>query len=48
MTENALNVAVHRMKKRFRDRLKAEVADTVTTPEDVEDELRSLLAAAWE
>lgn len=43
LTANALNVAAHRLRRRFRHRLKAEVADTLADPGDVEDELRSLL-----
>ena len=44
-TEGAVKVAVHRMRQRYRELLKAEVADTVETAEEVEEELRSLLAA---
>lgn len=42
MEENALKVAVHRLRKRFRDCLRQEVASTVSSPEEVEDELRHL------
>jgi RNA polymerase sigma factor (sigma-70 family) len=44
-TEGAVKVAVHRMRQRYRELLKAEIADTVESPQDVEEELRSLLAA---
>ena len=44
MTDNALNVAAHRLRRRFRHRLKEEVADTLADPGDTEDELRALLA----
>jgi RNA polymerase sigma-70 factor (ECF subfamily) len=44
MTENALNVAVHRLRQRFRHRLKEEVSETLADPGQTEDELRSLLA----
>jgi len=44
MTENALNVAVHRLRQRFRHQLKEEVSDTLADPGQTEDELRSLLA----
>ena len=35
MTEGAVKVAVHRMRRRYRDLLKEEIAQTVTGPEDV-------------
>jgi RNA polymerase sigma-70 factor (ECF subfamily) len=38
-------VAAHRLRRRYRERLRTEVARTVDRPEDVEDELRSLFAA---
>ena len=44
MTEGAVKVAVHRLRKRCREQLRCEVADTVADPGDVEDELRDLLA----
>jgi RNA polymerase sigma-70 factor (ECF subfamily) len=44
MTENAVNVAVHRLRRRFRHQLKDEVAETLADPGDIEDELRALLA----
>jgi hypothetical protein len=39
-------VAVHRLRRRFRETLRAEVAKTVLDPTDLEDEMRHLLAAA--
>lgn len=45
MNANALKVAVHRLKRRFRQLLKAEVASTLADPELVEDEMRALFAA---
>lgn len=45
MNANALKVAVHRLKRRFRDVLKAEVAGTLDDPAAVESELHSLFAA---
>ncbi len=45
MTEGAVKVAVHRMRRRFRELLKDEIAQTVTGPEELEDELRDLRAA---
>jgi RNA polymerase sigma-70 factor (ECF subfamily) len=45
MKANALKVAVHRLKRRFRQLLKAEVAGTLDDPGLVEAELRALFAA---
>lgn len=44
-TEGAVKVAVHRLRKRYRDTLRATVADTVHDPAEVDDELRALMAA---
>ena len=41
----ALRVTVHRMRRRYRDLLRAEIAETVSTPADIDDEIRFLLAA---
>jgi len=40
--EGAVKTAVHRLRRRFREALRKEVALTVSTTEDVEDELRYL------
>ena len=45
MSEGAVKVAVHRMRRRYRELLKEEIAQTVAGPESLEDELRELLAA---
>jgi RNA polymerase sigma-70 factor (ECF subfamily) len=45
MTEGAVKVAVHRLRQRYRDRLRAAIAETVEAPEDVDDEVRDLFAA---
>jgi DNA-directed RNA polymerase specialized sigma24 family protein len=42
MTENALKQAFHRFRRRYRMLLREEVAHTVISPGDVEDELRHL------
>jgi RNA polymerase sigma-70 factor (ECF subfamily) len=44
-SEGAVKVAVHRLRQRYRDLLRAEIADTVATPGEVDEELRSLFAA---
>jgi len=45
MSEGALKVAVHRMRRRYRDLLREEVAQTVATPEEIDAEIRHLFAA---
>lgn len=45
MAEGALRVAVHRLRKRYRQLLTREVTRTLASPENVEDEMRSLFAA---
>ena len=44
MNEGAVKVAVHRLRKRYRQLLRAEIAQTTASPEDVDDELRHLFA----
>jgi RNA polymerase sigma-70 factor (ECF subfamily) len=44
LTETALKVAVHRLRQRYRELLRAEVAHTVERPEEVDEELRYLIA----
>ena len=43
-SEGALRVAVHRLRRRFRDQLREIVAETVDA-NDVQDEIRFLIAA---
>jgi RNA polymerase sigma-70 factor (ECF subfamily) len=42
LTENAVRVAAHRLRQRYRERLRAEIAQTVAGPEEVDDEIRRL------
>jgi RNA polymerase sigma factor (sigma-70 family) len=42
MTETAVRVAVHRLRQRYRQLLRAEVASTVASPGEVEAEMRHL------
>ena len=44
MTEGAVKVAVHRMRRRFRDALRAQIAETVD-PDEVDDEIAFLIRA---
>jgi RNA polymerase sigma factor (sigma-70 family) len=43
-SEGALKVAIHRLRKRYRELFRREIADTVADPADVESELRFLAA----
>jgi RNA polymerase sigma-70 factor (ECF subfamily) len=45
MTESAARVAVHRLRKRFRERLRQEIARTLSDDALVEDEMQALFAA---
>ena len=44
MTEGAVKTAAHRMRRRYRDLLRDEIAQTVASPEEVKDEIRYLLS----
>jgi RNA polymerase sigma factor (sigma-70 family) len=44
-SEGAVKVAVHRLRQRYRELLRTEIADTVAGPDEVEDEIRNLFAA---
>ena len=43
MSEGAVRVAVHRLRRRFRDLLREEIEQTVADPAEVEDEIRFML-----
>lgn len=45
MTENALRVAVHRLRKQYRQLLRAEISETLADPQLLEDELQALYGA---
>jgi hypothetical protein len=40
-----VKVAVHRLRRQFRSLLHDEIAQTVASPEDIEDEIRHLWSA---
>ena len=44
MTENAVRQAFHRFRQRYQSLLREEIAHTVATPGDIEEELRHLIA----
>jgi RNA polymerase sigma-70 factor (ECF subfamily) len=43
MNEGAFKVAVHRLRRRFRELFREEVAQTVAGPEEIDEEIRHLL-----
>jgi DNA-directed RNA polymerase specialized sigma24 family protein len=43
LSEGAMKVAIHRLRKRFRDLVKAEIAQTVSTEQEAREELRYLI-----
>jgi len=45
MSEQAVKVAVHRLRRRYQELLRAEIAQTVATTEEIDDELRDLINA---
>ena len=45
MTEEAVKAAVYRLRRRYRELLQLEIGRTVSSPEEIEEELRALFAA---
>ncbi len=45
LTEGALKVAIHRLRKRFRDAVRADIAQTLRDPSVVDEEVQHLIAA---
>jgi len=45
MTEGAVKVAVHRLRRRYRELLRNEIAQTVATEDQIDEEIRHLFAA---
>ena len=44
LTEGALKVAIHRLRRRFREAVRAEISQTLADGDDVQEELRYLIA----
>jgi RNA polymerase sigma-70 factor (ECF subfamily) len=44
-TQSALKVGIHRLRKRYRDLIRSEIADIVADPADIDAELRYLITA---
>ncbi len=45
MTEGAVRIAVHRLRKRYRELLRDEIAQTVTSDDQIDEEIRDLFTA---
>ena len=45
MEEGAVRIAVHRLRKRYRQLLRDEIAQTLNDPAQVDEEMRALFAA---
>jgi DNA-directed RNA polymerase specialized sigma24 family protein len=44
MSEGALRIAAHRLRRRYGELFRREIANTVSTPEEIDEEMRYLLA----
>ena len=44
MTEGAVKTAVHRLRRRYRQLLRDEIAQTVAGPEEIDEEIQYLLS----
>jgi len=45
LTEAAVKMAVHRLRGRYREILQREIAQTVSAPEEIDEEIRHLFSA---
>ena len=45
MTEGAVKVAAHRMRRRYREQIRQQIMATVNSPADIDDEIRHLFTA---
>jgi RNA polymerase sigma-70 factor (ECF subfamily) len=45
MSEGAVKVAVHRLRRRYRELLRAEIEETVADPDEIDQEIRALFSA---
>ena len=45
MDEGAVRAAVHRLRKRYRQLLRDEIAQTLSSPAQVDEEMRALFGA---
>jgi len=45
MTEGAVKVTIHRLRRRFGELVRDQIAQTVEKPDEINDEIRELFAA---
>jgi RNA polymerase sigma-70 factor (ECF subfamily) len=45
MAANSVAAAVHRLRRRYRELVRAEIANTVANPEEIQEEMRHLFTA---
>jgi RNA polymerase sigma-70 factor (ECF subfamily) len=45
LSEGALKVAIHRLRRRYRELLRAEIEETVADPDEIDQEIRDLFSA---
>ena len=45
LSEGAVKVTIHRLRRRYRELLREEIAQTVASPDEIEEEIRALFAA---
>jgi RNA polymerase sigma-70 factor (ECF subfamily) len=45
LSAEAIKVTVHRLRRRYRELLRTEIAQTVSSPAEIDDELRTLFNA---
>ena len=45
MTEGAVKVSVHRLRRRFGELVRGQIERTVASPDEIDDEIRQLFAA---
>jgi RNA polymerase sigma-70 factor (ECF subfamily) len=45
VSAGALRMSVHRLRRKYRQVLRAEIAETVATPEEIDQEIRFLMSA---
>jgi RNA polymerase sigma-70 factor (ECF subfamily) len=44
VSAGALRMSVHRLRRRYREMLRAEIAETVSTPKEIDEEIRFLMS----
>ena len=47
MTEGAVRVAVHRLRRRYRELLRDEITHTLSDPAQVDEEMRAVARRFW-